>query len=388
MKDEATFGRILTSLYDAALDPVRWPGFSAIADDALGVRRTSMLVGDGESNEDARIAFQWTYERGQHRPDIEKLYFGTYYALDERVPRIRFAPVGQLLHNTDLFTDRELKTSPVYEAFKTQECADAVNVRLDGPDGSRIHWFLHDPTDRDGWTSDRLNAIRRLLPHIRQTVTVQLALSRVGTVSATLERLLETSGLGVIEVDRRAQIVAVNDRARHFLRRGDVLFDRNGNLFAHTPSTNTQLQRLLGRALPPSGKLGAGGSMIARRPKGAPPLVLHVIPVDGRTIGPVGWPVAALVLVPDAAKTNDVSAVSRVLRLTRAESQVSVYLARGMTVREVAVATSRKQSTVRSHVKHTFTKLGITRQADLVRIVRNLLDLDSIESTSRNRPKS
>ena len=380
MKDEATFERILASLHEAALDPARWPGFSALADEALGVHGTSMLFGDGETDEDARIAFQWTCSRGQRRPDLERLYYGTYYPVDERVPRLRRAPDGQLLHNTELFTGQELKTSPVYRAFQTQKCADAINVRLDGPGGSRILWMVHEPVDGGGWSSARLDSVRRLLPHIRQTVRVQVALGRAGTLGMTLENLLAATGLGVIQLDRRARIVAANDRARRVLQMGDVLFDTGGGLFARTPLANAELQDLLTRALPPYGNLGAGGSMIARRPAGPPPLVLHVIPVDGGVTGPVAWPVAALVLMPDAAEAThaDAGTVTRTLNFTPAESQVAALLARGMTVRQVAAALGRRESTVRSHIKHMFTKQGLSRQADLVRLVRSLAGVDSI----------
>ena len=39
------------------------------------------------------------------------------------------------------------------------------------------------------------------------------------------------------------------------------------------------------------------------------------------------------------------------LRLTPAESRVAVLLARGRTVREIAVATQRQESTIRTHLK-------------------------------------
>ena len=375
MKDEATFERILASLYEAALDPARWPGFSAVVDEALGVHGGSLMFGDGESDEDVRIGFQWTCTRGERRPDLERLYFGTYYALDERVPRLRRAPDGRLFHNTEVFTEQELKTSPVHHVFSNQtNCGNAVNVRLDGPCGSRIVWMVHDPIDDDGWSSARLDLIRRLLPHIRQTVRVQVALGRAGTLGMTLERLLEATGLGVIQLDGRGRIVAANDRARSLLRTGDVLFDADGCLFACTPTTNAELQNLFARALPPFGTRGAGGTMIAKRRAGWPPLVLHVIPVGGADTDPGAWPVAALVLVPDATEATDldVGAVAETLRFTRSESQVAVLLARGMTVRETAAATGRQESTVRSHVKHMFTKHGLNRQADLVRLVRSL----------------
>ena len=386
MKDEATFARILAALHDAALDPARWPDFSALVDEALGVRGTSMLFGDGDTDEDARIAFQWTCTHGERRPDMERLYFGTYYPMDERVPRLRHAPDGQLLHNTDVFTERELKTSPVYQAFRTQNCADAVNVRLEGPSGSRILWMVHDPVDRDGWLSTRLDSIRRLLPHIRQTVRVQVALGRAETLGMTLENLLDATGLGIIQLDRRGRIVAANDRARKLLRTGDVLFDTGGSLFARTAPADDELRELLARALPRFGTPAAAGSMIVRRPSGPPPLVLHVVPVVGRETETAAWPVAALVLLPHAAEAIDVDvdAVARTLRFTRAESQIAALLARGMTVREIAAATGRMESTVRFHVKHMFTKHGITRQVDLVRLVRSLVDIDGIRPGKRD----
>ena len=376
MKGEATFDRILASLHEAALDPSRWPGFSAVVDEALGVNGTSLLFGDGESEsgEDARIAFQWTCSHGERRPDLERLYYGTYYPLDERTPRLRHAPDGRLFHNTEVLTERELRTSPAFDFFRKHNGGDAVNVRLDGPRGSRILWMVHDPIDRDGWSTARLDLIRSLLPHLRQTVRVQVAVGGVGSLGLTLAGLLETPGMGVIQLDRRARIVAANERALGLLRTGEVLIDAEGCLFARAPSANAELLDLLGRALPPFGTPAAGGTMVVPRPSGPPPLALHVVPVGGGDAEPGAWPVAALVLVPDAAQAVnvDIDIIGGALRFTRAESQVAALLARGMTVRQIAAATDRGESTVRSHVKHMFRKSKITRQADLVRLVRSL----------------
>ena len=378
MKDEATYERILASLYEAALDPARWPRFSAVADEALGVHGSSLFFGDGTTDEDVRLAFYWTCMHGERRTDLERLYLGTYYALDERVPRLRRAPHGQLFHNAELFTEQELKTSPAQHAFTRYDCGNAVNVRLDGPRGSRITWAVHDPISDDGWSSAQLDLIRRLLPHLRQTVRVQVALGRAGTLGRTLESLLEATGLGVIQLDRRARIVAANDQARRLLRTGDVLFDADGCLFARAPAANTELQELLARALPPFGTHGAGGSITAMRSDGTP-LALHVVPADGRDPPPGAWPVAALVLVPNAeAAELSPGAIGDTLGFTRAESQVAVLLARGLTVRDIAAATSRGESTVRSHVKRMFAKQGLTRQADLVRLVRALAGVHAV----------
>ena len=168
--------------------------------------------------------------------------------------------------------------------------------------------------------------------------------------------------------------MATNDRARDLLRTGDGLLDRGGFLFASTTPDNDDLQRLLNRALPPFGALGAGGSMLVRRSGTLPPLALHINPVGSREADCRMWPVAALALVVDPSGKigidPDVAAAS--LGLTRMEGRVAVLLAGGMNVREIAAATRRGESTIRSHVKHIFAKQGLRRQADLVRLVRSL----------------
>ena len=65
----------------------------------------------------------------------------------------------------------------------------------------------------------------------------------------------------------------------------------------------------------------------------------------------------------------DADLVAGTFGLTRAESQVAAALAEGSTVREIAKATFRAESTARWLVKPVYAKLGISRQADLVRIV-------------------
>ena len=375
MSERETFDRILTALHEAALEQGRWSIAAALIDEALGTHGCSMLLGDGTSREDVRIYFAWTCFRGERHRELERLYFETYYPLDERVPRMRHAPDGRLFHITDLYTEEELKTSAAYDALRTRAHAgNAINVRLDGPNGSRIVWEINDPVNGNGWSSAQLDTIRRLLPHIRQTVLVQQTLAGAGALGASLNQLLETAGTGVIQLDPRGRIVAANDRARDVLRTGKGLFDKDGFLFAGAPQDNDDLQGLLSRALPPFGARGAGGSMIVRSPDALQPLVLHVHPVGGPEADHPAWPVAALVLVVDFASgiRIDPAVAAAALDLTAMESRVAVLLARGMSVGEIAQATGRKESTIRSHVKHAFAKHGLSRQAELVRLVQSL----------------
>ena len=247
-------------------------------------------------------------------------------------------------------------------------------MRLDGPNGSRIIWSINDPVDADGWSSAQTELIRNLLPHIRQYISVRHALAGAGALGASLAGMLDATGSSIIQLDGRGRIVAASDGARDLLRTGDGLFDKGGVLYARPPAEDADLQGLLARALPTCGGPGASGSMTVRRSWGWPPLVLHVSPVGRRETDVPVWPVAALVLVVDPTRRAriDPGLAATGLGLTRMEGRVAVLLAEGRTVREIAAATGRRESTVRWHLRHICGKHGISRQAELVRLVLSL----------------
>ena len=203
---------------------------------------------------------------------------------------------------------------------------------------------------------------------------VQQTLAGSGALGATLMDLLDATGVGILQLDPRGHIVHANDLGRDLLRIGHALFDKTGSLLARSSQDNAELQRLLSRALPPFGARGAGGSMILKRPHGLPPLIVHVHPVSRQETHFTVWPIAALVLVVDPTRTTavDPTVAGAALGLTPMESKVAVLMANGVSVPQIAAAMDRKISTIRSHVKSTYAKLGLTRQVELVRLVQSL----------------
>ncbi len=377
MSELELFERVLEALHEAAFDDARWPVAASLIDEACGSKGNFLVTGDGAVQTDIDIFFARFCYRGQRREDLERLYFGTYHALDERVPRIRQLPDGRVVHNSSLYTDDEKNTSPAYnEALLLAHNRDGLSVRLDGPEASRIVWAIADPVTGDGWSTARLETIGRLLPHLRQFVRVRHALVNAKALGSTAMTLLENTRSGVIQLDRRGRIVAVNDRARSLLRAGDGLADRSGFLCAISAEDDAALQKLLAKALPPFGTRGKSGSMTAKRPAVSPRLVLHVTPVGRRGTDMRPSRVAALALVVDPASRSpvDPDLVGAALGLTPAESHVAVLLAQGRTVGDIAITTGRHESTVRWHVKEILRKQGFSRQMELVQLVSSLPD--------------
>ena len=374
MSARDAFDRILAAVHAATLDETRWPATSALIDEACGLTGNGLMVGEGP-NDDVRPLFVGLYYRGQRRADLEREYLTTYHPLDERVPRFRQLPARRLVHITNLYTAEELNTSPTYnEILRQAGMQNGLNVQLPGLAGSHIGWGLNDPVDAEGWGASRITMIQRLLPHIQQFVRVRQVLAGAGALGASLADVLATTGLGIIQLDGRGRIAAANDRALALLRTGDGLVDQDGVLGAEVPADDAVLQGLLTRALPPFGGQGAAGSMTVRRAADPLPLVVHLLPLGRPEAAACTWPMAAVVVVVDPTRRLrlDPALVAAGLGLTPMESRVAVLLTEGKSLREVAAATGRKETTIRWHLRQIFAKHGIARQAELVRLVLSL----------------
>ena len=183
-------------------------------------------------------------------------------------------------------------------------------------------------------------------------------------LGASLGDLLVNGRVVVIHLDWRGRVLAANDRARAILRGGDGLVDRASGLHACLTDEDAALQKVLARALPLNGQTGANGSLKLSRKHSAVRLEVHV--------SPVGEGALVLVIDPESRWRIDADSVGAILGLTPAEASVAVMLAEGKTIRDIAAATGRSATTVKWHVGHVFAKTGVSRQADLVRLVLSL----------------
>ena len=374
MSDQDAFERILASLYDAMLDEALWPATSALIDEACGMQGNALLVAEGPKG-DVRALFLGLYYRGERRADWEREYLDIYHPIDESVPRFRQLPDSRLVHTHDLYTAEELKTSPAYqEGLRRFSGQDGLRARLDGPDSCHYAWVTADPVTPGAWEAPQVALLRGLLPHLRQFVRVRQALVHTEALGASVTGLLDNTRVGVIHLNRHGRIVVANDRARDILRRGDGLSDRDGVLRARAPADQAQLERLVADALPAAGAVS--GSMLLRRTSVLPRFVVHVKPVGLRQpdFGAQRTAVLVLLVEPGNRPRIDPNLVATTLGLTPAESRIAGWLTEGRTVREIATATGRRESSIHWHLRQIYTKQAISRQADLVRLVLSVAE--------------
>lgn len=362
---------LVSLLYEAALDDTIWPQVVRRLDatvDSIG----SHLAIIGDVPVDPNMVFSHLYVEGAPAREIESEYNEVYLPMDERIPRIRQWPRGRLFHNTDVFTDAERKSSPVYAGFlNSMDGTNQVGISAGGLD--TFACLVLTRTAAGDWQSDHLALLERLVPHLGRFYAVRRALARADALDMALTSLLASPRIGVVLLDAGGRIVETNAHAQRFLGEGGVLQDDGGFLSSRRAATRERLRAALARALPTTPAAPSASGFRLDRP-GLPALVVHVVPLKAPKTESGLRHAAAMVLIadPSAPTRVDASFVAAALGLTRAESRVAALLAEGRTVQEIATLTHRAEDSVRWQLKRTFSKLGIGRQADLVRLVLSL----------------
>ncbi len=389
MSGEDLFERVLSALHRAALDDAHWLSAAALINEACAIKGHALFLGTGYSPSEFEPLLFRVWSGRHRREDWETTYFRDYAYRDERVRPGTRLPDGKVVPTHALYAEGEREASPVYnELMREMEAQNGLNVRLDGPGGSHVMWATADSTGDRSWSSDQVRMVERLRPHLRQLICVRHALVDAGALGASLSGLLDNTRTCVIQLDRRGHIVEANDPARDHLRSRDALFAPGGFLRATGIEENAELQRLLARAMPPSGGQGTGGSMAIRGTSRSSACVVHVHPIEARLTDYRTRRVAALVLAvsPASPVSIDPDLVALALGLTPAESRLAAALAAGHSVRDIAAATQRKEGTIHWHLNQIFRKQNITRQAELVRRVLSLQPLSERRLRERDPP--
>ena len=121
----------------------------------------------------------------------------------------------------------------------------------------------------------------RAIVVLRLILTATVRAAAVGGLSAGLVGLLANDRVGVVQLDRRARVLAANGPVLEIPRRGDGPTDRDGTLDAWLPADRRCLQRLPGRALPDlRATARSGGLVTVQRSSARWRLTLHVSPVS------------------------------------------------------------------------------------------------------------
>lgn len=232
------------------------------------------------------------------------------------------------------------------------------------------------PKSTPRFSKDEIEAMEFLVPHLQRAFQIYFALSDVRAYSKQMMEIVSKSPRGILLLNRSAKVIFCNEAAENIIIAKDGLqMDRNRCLLASSSRETKQLTMVLNSVFDtdPEDESYQGGYLRVSRPSGLRPFQVHISPLSHQNFGGYSPEKLALLFVFDPEQRF--GTVEELLRrmhgLTAAEARLAAMLAKGISLKEAEAILNVKPSTVRTHLKHIFSKTDCKRQGELITLIFN-----------------
>ncbi len=289
------------------------------------------------------------------------------------------------LHTDTVFTvdqlisDTEWRRSAFYLLYcEPYNCFHMLGADIRMPDGGTVRFRINRPESHPRFADTERAMCAMLLPHLRRALHMHAMLDRSESLGSLYSQTINRLAVATIVLDENGTVVQLNPVAREILDSQDGLKIVGGRLEATYPSDNRELSRLVRNAFQRARQGAVKGLQVAEatsisRPSGQVNLgvVVELIPSQELLEGH-GKP-TVVVYVRDAVGKSLVSAglTSQLYNLTPAETALALELANGLSLEEASETLNIRRNTARAHLRSIFSKTGVRRQTELVRIMLN-----------------
>jgi DNA-binding CsgD family transcriptional regulator len=186
--------------------------------------------------------------------------------------------------------------------------------------------------------------------------------------------------VATIILDEKGRLLNTNALASALLKEGDGLSLRGKQLRIESRNTDRELQDALSSVIraQQAGETSVVKALRVPRPEGRSPLglVIRPVPVNEWAEGQAGPCAAVFVSDPEQRDSASQQTLGELFGLTPAEANVAILLARGLSLADVSQVQNISPHTARAQLKSIFAKTGVSRQAELVRmIIRSVASL-------------
>ena len=356
--------RLLGIIYDAAIDSDRWEPCLEALRVAFDANFSSLIVRPGGNNDLGLIVSA----SGAGPLSTGNPLIATSPFVD--LPPDRLVTLGDVLSESDW------RDSAYYRDW----CAplDVFHVMacdISTKDSNIYGLRLTRPTAKPPFSPSDRRLAERLIPHLRRTLDLHEAIHRDRKLSSLYSQAMTQMMVGVILLDENGRIQEVNAMGSGILEMNDGLRMVGDQLEASYPTDNRKLHRLVRSVLAQQGssKVSLIEAISVSRPSGKINFGVLV-----KAIAPDQWnegkhrPSVAVFVRDGEAKADPTARLAQqMFQLTPTETSLVIQLANGLSLDEASEALNIRRNTARAHLRSIYSKTGVRRQPELVRIFLN-----------------
>jgi DNA-binding CsgD family transcriptional regulator len=351
--------RLVDRIYECAFVPDLWPEILAELVQLGGALSGWLCISNGN-------VVRWSASSEEARNDLRPLMESGWIPRSERFNRLLRAKQTGFIPDSSLYTPEEMRDDPAYRDMlhpRGMGWASATAIAL--PTGDDMVIALERAYDQGSASSAVLESLNELHSHLARAsfVAARMQLERARAASQALALL----GIPALVFADNGKVLGAN----HLIEAlsGFILWRANDRIALRDAGADALLRDAIATAdqddIPSVRSFpvrNAGSAMIA-----------HVVPIRGSARDILFRCAAMLMLTPvTRPEAPPVELIRSLFDLTPAEARVARGLAAGQTVKGIAAESGTSANTVRSHVKVVLTKVGYSRQADVVALLNGL----------------
>ena len=370
MYGEALLESLIQGIYKAAVNGAGWLTFLSSFAGALDSSHPSLYLADTSGREGS-------IEISVGLDDAHRRAYREYYAqrnvwIQGARPLLR---PGSVRASDDICPRREFLQSEWYADFcRPLGWARGIGATIlqEGTLTANIGAFAG--KGRPEYAEADFALVRELMPHLQRALRMQRNLSGSRAYGQALEALLHGLSTPALLLARDSTVIFMNTAAERLILTSDGLAVTAGQLHALLADETASLRTLIGGAAQTSAGQArtAGGSLRISRLYGRRPLELLVSPLPARKDDwflKLSAVAAVLVTDPLEIPVGEHSVSVRWHGLTASETRVAIAISRGLAGKEVCRELDISYNTLKTHLKHIYSKTGARHQSDLVRLL-------------------
>jgi DNA-binding CsgD family transcriptional regulator/PAS domain-containing protein len=220
-----------------------------------------------------------------------------------------------------------------------------------------------------------ISLFRLLSPHVCRALAISDALDIRSLKSEMLEKTLDGLAAGVFLTARDGRVVHMNAAAERQIRTGSSIRIVKDRLFPTDPAARAALSKAIEGSARDDAGTGLSDHCVAIPDAEGAGYLATLLPIERGQRRGVLAPFAASVAVfmqdPVQAPLMPGEAFARLYKLTGGELRVLSALAQGLGGKDAATMLGIGEATVRTHLQRIFSKTGMPRQTDLLRLFQN-----------------
>lgn len=351
--------RFVDEIYEAALIPDLWP---KVLDQ---LARDTDAVG--------AMCFTATAERSAWisspaiGPLLEGFFRDGWMARNSRVARGLAAGLPGFMGDQDLFTRAEMDADPMFAYLRARGCGWCTGTLITMPSGELLVFNIERSDARGPFEPEIMAGLEQVRPDLNRAA---LMAARLGFERARAgAEALAAVGLPAGVLSPGGRLMAANGLLDPLIP--SLILDRTPRVQLAGAAPDAlfadAIARLAAQATPTVLSIPVPATMDRTA------TIVHLVPVRRNARDVFTAAACFLVVTPvNPSAVPSAGMLQALFDLTKAEARVAKGIAEGHAPADLARTLGLSVDTVRTQLKSVFAKVGVSRQADLVRLLGGL----------------